>query len=102
MSRSRRVSFAESAVADLEGIRAWYTEQQVPQVGARLIGEILARVASLAEYPQRGRVVPEFEAPALREVLLPPFRIVYRLDGHRVRVVRIWRCERLMGLDGLT
>ena len=102
MSRSRRVSFAESAVADLEGIRAWYAEQQVPQVGARLIGEILARVASLAEYPQRGRVVPEFEAPTLREVLLPPFRIVYRLDGHRVRVVRIWRSERLMGLDGIT
>jgi toxin ParE1/3/4 len=26
----------------------------------------------------------------------PPFRIVYRLDADRVRVVRIWRSERLM------
>jgi len=26
----------------------------------------------------------------------PPFRIVYRLEKFRVRVVRIWRSERLL------
>jgi toxin ParE1/3/4 len=92
-----RVSLAESAVRDLEAVRDWYASQSVPEVGARLIGEILDSLDQIAEFPDSGRVVPEFEQPWLRELIRPPFRIVYRLDGDRVRVVRIWRSERLMG-----
>ena len=70
MARQRRIGFAASAIEDLEAIRAWYAEQQAAEIGERL----------------------------LREVILPPFRIVYRLDDQRVRVVRIWRSERLLTL----
>jgi len=45
------------------------------------------------------RVVPEFETPWLRELELPPFRIVYRRDEAVVTVVRVWRSERLMDPD---
>jgi plasmid stabilization system protein ParE len=31
------VRFAESALADLEALRAWYAEQGVPDVGERLL-----------------------------------------------------------------
>ena len=55
------------------------------------------RAAQLAEFPDSGRVVPESETPWLRELVHPPFRIVYRVDGERVRIVRVWRSERLMG-----
>ena len=40
-------------------------------------------------------MVPEFGLAQLREIIHPPFRIVYRLDEARVRVVRVWRSERL-------
>ncbi|MDJ0891444.1 MAG: type II toxin-antitoxin system RelE/ParE family toxin, partial [Gammaproteobacteria bacterium] len=30
----------------------------------------------------------------LRELIRPPFRIVYRRDPKHVRVVRVWRSER--------
>jgi len=40
--------------------------------------------------------VPEFERPRLREIVHPPFRIVYREDPKHVRIVRIWRSERLL------
>jgi hypothetical protein len=45
-----------------------------------------------------GRVVPEFGLEYLRELIHPPFRIVYRRDIKRVRIVRIWRSERLLKL----
>lgn len=45
-----------------------------------------------------GRMVPEFGQPFLRELIQPPFRIVYRRDKGRVRVVRVWRSERLLQL----
>jgi len=87
---------AESALADLESIRAWYAEQDVPEVGERLLGEILASIEGLADHPDMGRVVPEFDQPFLRELIRPPFRIVYRRDPKHIRVVRVWRSERLL------
>ncbi len=86
--------FAESALADLESIRDWYVEKDVPEVGERLIGEIVASIEALADHPDMGRIVPEFDQPFLRELIRPPFRIVYRRYPKHVRVVRIWRSER--------
>jgi plasmid stabilization system protein ParE len=90
------IRFAESAIADLESIRDWYIEQGVPDVGERLIGDIVASIERLAEHPDMGRIVPEFDQPFLRELVRPPFRIVYRRDARHVRIVRVWRSERLL------
>jgi toxin ParE1/3/4 len=92
------ITFAVSAVADLEEIRAWYQELAVPDTGERLLREVIAAVERLAEYPESGRMVPEFGIAPLREIIHPPFRVVYRLDEGRVRVVRVWRSERLLRL----
>lgn len=94
MPRKRRVTFAASAVADLEGIRVWYAKLQVPDVGERLLREVVSQVERLANFPESGRIVPEFGVAKLREIIHPPFHIVYRLDDERARVVRVWRSER--------
>lgn len=95
------ITFAESALRDLEQMQEWYSEQGVPEVGQRLVQKIFQRVQALNDHPDIGRVVPEFDQPFLREVVHPPFRIVYRRDPDRVRVVRVWRSERLLHLpDG--
>ena len=69
-----------------------------------MVREVVERVEQLADCPESGRVVPEFDVPWLREIIRGPFRIVYRVDQERVRVVRVWRSERLMvdALDGET
>ena len=93
------ISFTESALRDLEEVRIWYTEQGVPDVGARLVAEVFQRVQALADHPDMGRVVPEFDQPFLRELIHPPFRVVYRRDPRRVRIVRVWRSERRLHLS---
>lgn len=93
------ISFAESALRDLEEARIWYAEQGAPEVGERLVADILRRVEVLTDHPDIGRVVPEFDQAFLRELIHPPFRIVYRRDAARVRVVRVWRSERLLRLS---
>ena len=92
------ISFAASAVSDLEEIRIWYVDQDVPDVGKRLIGEIFQRIETLETHPELGRIVPEFEQPYLRELVQALFRIIYRRDPGKVRIVRIWRSERLIRL----
>lgn len=99
MRRKIIISFAPSALSDLEGILAWYAEQQVPEVGRRFVDEIVARIGTLAQHPGIGRVVPEFDMRVLRELIHPPFRVVYRNDPGRVHIVRVWRSERLLKLD---
>ena len=94
------IRFAESALVDLEALREWYEKQQVPDVGERLIREIVTRIEALADQPDMGRIVPEFGQLFLRELIRPPFRIVYRRDPRQVRIVRVWRSERLLELPG--
>jgi toxin ParE1/3/4 len=69
-------------------------------VGERLIREVLREVERLAEFPESGRVVPEFGMAHLREVIHPPFPIVYRVNRNIVRIVRVWRSERLLQMPG--
>ena len=76
-----QVRFAKSALTDLQTIQTWYAEQGVPDVGARLVGDIVKRIERLADHPDVGRVVPEFGQTVLREIIYPPFRIVYRRES---------------------
>ena len=92
------IRFAESAITDLESIGEWYADQGVPDVGVRLIRQIVTRIEALADHPAMGRIVPEFGQPILRELIQPPFRIVYRNEPDVVRIVRVWRSERLLVL----
>ena len=96
MPGKHKITFAVSAVQDLEAIRTWYADKQIPEVGERLLGEILSAAQRLTDFPESGRIVPEFGMASLREIIHPPFRIVYRLDKRGVRIVRVWRSERTL------
>ncbi len=97
MPRKRTITFAVSAFDDLDAIRNWYKDQQqVPEVGNKLMKEIIAQVERLADFPESGRIAPEFNIENLREIIFAPFRIVYRLDGNKIKIVRVWRSERML------
>jgi plasmid stabilization system protein ParE len=96
MAEQARITFAASAIRDLEDVQAYYSGEGAPDAGKSLIAEIIAAVERLGAHPQSGRAVPEFQVEHLREIIYPPFRIVYRHDKNKVRIVRIWRSERLL------
>lgn len=98
--RHWNVDFVLTAQDDLDDIAAWYDSQLVPETGLRLMASIIERVDQLERFPESGKVVPEFDTPLLRELELPPFRIIYRMDdSDTVHIVRVWRSERLMDPD---
>jgi plasmid stabilization system protein ParE len=90
------VEYAESAADALLQVLACYASQDVSDVGRRWVAAVIERVGQLEVFPDSGRVVPEFDTPWLRELEMPPFRIVYRRETASVIVVRVWRSERLM------
>ena len=67
------ISLAESAISDLEEIRAWYELQGAPEVGVRLVRELITKIERLGSFSESIRTVPEFGLPHLREIIPPPF-----------------------------
>jgi len=90
------IEFAESALCDLEDILSWYAGQNVPDVGERVIRELFSRTEQLTDFPESGRIVPEFDVITIRELIHPPFRLVYRIDPANIWIIRVWRSERLL------
>ena len=68
----------------------------MPEVGDRFVVEIFKRLVTLIDYPGIGRIVPKFYLAFLPEPVHLPFRIAYRRDTDRVRIVRVWQSERLL------
>jgi len=93
------IQFSPSALNDLQTIAAWYNDQGVPDIGRQTLTNLMNATKKLIDYPEMGRVVPEFNMPALRELIRPPFRIVYRLEqAQTISVIRVWRSERMLEL----
>ena len=82
------IRFTESAVADLEEIKRGYAVQDVPDVGDRLISEIIERVETLRDHPDIERVVLEFDQQFLRELIHPPYRIVCRREPKQLLITQ--------------
>ena len=49
----------------------------------------------LRQYPESGRVLPEFPELPFREVVVPPYRIFYRVKSDTVWVVAVWHGAQL-------
>lgn len=98
MTKKIRISFAVSALNDLEELIDYYKEQEIPHIGEKLVKKVIKDIEFLRNEPEIGRIVPEFGKNFLRELIRPPFRIVYRKDSNRIQIVRVWRSERLLSL----
>lgn len=95
------ISFSPAAKEDLGDIVAYYRELN-PETARRYFEEIVSSLRRLTEYPESGRVVPEFEAYGelrYREVVVEQFRAIYRADSGGVVVVRIVDGRRLISGD---
>lgn len=76
----RAVLWTKQAQADLAAILG-FVSQDSPHYASVIIARLIAATDRLVPFPESGRAVPEFDDPLVREVVYPPYRIVYRLAG---------------------
>lgn len=93
-----KARITQSALRDCEEILNWFDAQGKRAAGSALVCQLLERIEQLERFPQSGRIVPEFQQSELRELIEPPFRMVYRLTKNDLTVIRIWRGERQLKL----
>ena len=70
--------WAETAMADLLEAAAFVRSEQ-PAAAQHLFAEIDRSTKVLRTHPKLGRVVPEFDNPFLRELVVIPHRVIYRI-----------------------
>jgi toxin ParE1/3/4 len=80
------ITFSQSAISDLE-------------VGNDLVISVFAHIETLIDHPDISRVVPEFGEEHIRELIHPPYRIVYLRGLGSLQIIRIWRSERLLEIN---
>ncbi|MBD2859817.1 type II toxin-antitoxin system RelE/ParE family toxin [Spongiibacter sp. KMU-158] len=91
-----KLSISDSAFQDLENISKYYAEEGVPELGNRITEEIVTKLERLIDHPDLGRVVPEFNLNHIRELIHPPFRLVYLREAKAITIIRVWRSERIL------
>lgn len=87
-----RVEWADVARHDLDEI-ADYVFRESPEAALRLVERIEQKASTLETMPNRGRVPPElvrFRVQLYHEVLIPPHRLLYRIQDDIVVVLGVF------------
>ncbi len=94
--KRRRVVWARSARRDLDLLVAYLADRS-PQAALITLERLESKTKSLITLADRGRVVPELarlHVREYRELVVPPYRIVYRVRGSEVVVLAVYDARR--------
>jgi plasmid stabilization system protein ParE len=80
------IEWTESAVASLIDT-VEYIARDSPSYGAALAVRAERMANSLSELPERGRRVGEFGDPAVRELAVDSYRLIYRVRPGKVTLL---------------
>jgi len=84
-----RVVWTDEAQAHLDGIYQ-YIARDAPVYAQRVVDQLTRRSEQLIHHPQSGRMVPEYEDRQLRELIVFPYRLVYRIRPDRLDIIAVF------------
>ena len=84
-----RVRFTPTGRAQFLAALA-YIRRENPPAAIRFRQRAEQALRRLEQFPESGRVVPEFPDLPYREVIVAPYRFFYRIEEATVWVVAVW------------
>lgn len=94
------ITWTPKAQNDLQATYLYIARDSRPLAEAFTLRLIVA-VEQLTSFPRSGRVVPEFDRPDIRELVVQKYRIVYRVREQAVEVLTIQHGARALGSDAV-
>jgi plasmid stabilization system protein ParE len=82
----RRVIWTETAWGDLEKT-VQFIYQDSAHYAAAFAREVRTAARSLSRFSHRGRVVPEFGRPNIREIFVRNYRLIYSLSADNIHIL---------------
>ena len=91
-----RLRWTEQAVAQLGAI-AEHIATTSPVYAEQGVDRIVHRLEQARQFPESGRMVPEYERPEIRELIEVPYRVLYRAGPEAIEVVAILHSRQNLG-----
>ena len=82
------------ALKELSDIRRYISQKASPESATRVTNEITGTTQRLEEFPDSGRIVPEYGRPDLRELIVSPYRVIYRRTYEAAEISHIVHTRR--------
>jgi toxin ParE1/3/4 len=79
-----------------------FIARNAPLAATRMVARILAATRRLEDFPASGRRLREEHTETLREVIVRPYRVIYRLEPNEVRIIWILHSARLLDHNELS
>lgn len=92
---ARRIVWSRTAHQDLRSLIK-YISKDSPARAEQFGYKIVSNIELLQHHPHLGRVVPELNQTNLREVIVKPYRIIYRFQeqAQLIEIIRVWHSAR--------
>ena len=90
-----KIILSPKAIEDLRDI-VHFVALDREAAAVRLGRALIEKTKLLAEFPDMGRISPEFSDELIRELVLNPYRIIYRVDHTKqiIGIARYWHGAR--------
>jgi len=88
-----QIIWTEPALLDLDAI-AEYIALDKPSAAGRLVQKVFSVTDRLEQFPESGRIPPEFKKSRYREIIVNPCRIFYRIEKENIYILYVTRSER--------
>ena len=88
-----KVVWTDEAKAHLDGIYQ-YIQRDAPLFAIQTVDKLTRRVDQLIDHPRSGRIVPKYDDEHLRELIVHPYRLVYRLKPDRIDIIDVFHGAR--------
>ena len=80
---------------------AKYIAKDNPVAAERWVHKIFALVEKLADFPERGRMVPEVNNKMIREVLTGNYRVIYKLEDREISILTVRHVKQVFSIEEL-
>ncbi|MHB1661108.1 MAG: type II toxin-antitoxin system RelE/ParE family toxin [bacterium] len=85
---ARKIIWTSEAADDLEAI-ATYIARNSGFYARSFVCAIRDASLSLKEFPERGRMVPEFSNTSVRELFIKEYRLIYKTEESHILILGI-------------
>ena len=83
-----RVVWTAQATSDIHAI--WLYIARNSEANANAVFEAIYQAAThLSDFPESGRILTESRRRDIRQVLVHPYRVIYRIDGNTVVITTV-------------
>jgi toxin ParE1/3/4 len=82
------VRWTQNALEQLSASH-YYVAKNSPRFAVRVVDRLTRRSEQLASFPNLGQMVPEYNAPDIREVYETPYRLIYRVAPNEIEILAV-------------